>query len=300
MKIIFAGTPEIAATVLETLIESDHEIAAVYTQPDRPKGRGRQLAASPVKALALANDLTVLQPATLKTPEAQAKLAAFDADLMVVVAYGMILPQTILDTPKRGCWNIHVSLLPRWRGAAPIQRAIEAGDQETGVAIMQMDAGLDTGDILLSKTCAIEKTDTSQILHDKLAILGAEALTEALDHIDSLIPQQQDETGLTYAKKLTKEEALIDWNQSAQAIDCKIRAYIPYPIASFDLQGELIKVHQAHVSELSGEPGTVLQADKDGIIFACQDKSICITQLQFPGKKAMSAADILNSKRHLF
>lgn len=300
MKIIFAGTPNISATVLNKLIDSTHDIVAVYTQPDRPKGRGRQLAASPVKELAMTNNIKVCQPDTLKTEQAQKELSAFNADLMIVVAYGMILPQTILDTPKRGCWNIHVSLLPRWRGAAPIQRAIEAGDEQTGVAIMQMDAGLDTGDILLSKSCPIKPTDTSQTLHDKLADLGAEALMEALDQIEHLTPQKQDEQGITYAHKLKKEEALIDWHLSAKEVDCKIRAYIPYPIACFELGEEIIKIHAAHISDTTGTPGKILSADKKGIVIACADQSICITHLQFPGKKAMSAADVLNSKKHLF
>ena len=300
MKIVFAGTPDIAATVLEKLLKTDHELAAVYTQPDRPKGRGRVLTPSPVKELALQHDIPVLQPTTLKTDEAQAELASLNADLMIVVAYGMILPQAILDTPARGCWNIHVSLLPRWRGAAPIQRAIEAGDDETGMSIMQMDAGLDTGDVLLTKKCDILPTDTSQRLHDRLADLGADGIVEALNQIDSLTPIKQPKTGVTYANKLTKEEGQIDWSLSAAEIDCKIRAFIPFPVATFMLNDEAIRVHQASINEKSGQPGEILDASKEGIVIGTGDKSIRLETLQFPGKKALSVADILNAKRDVF
>jgi len=214
MKIIFAGTPEFSVSTLEALIDAGHEIVGVYCQPDRPKGRGRILTACPVKEKALELDLTVYQPESLRDSNAQKTLKNLESDVMVVVAYGQLLPKEILETPKYGCMNIHASLLPRWRGAAPIQRAILAGDKQTGVGIMQMNEGLDTGDVLLEKICNISDTDTAQTLHNKLATLGADAIVEALENIDNLVSKTQDKSGITYAKKLSKEEAWIDWTQS--------------------------------------------------------------------------------------
>lgn len=304
MKIIFAGTPDISATVLQTLINSEHDVVAAYTQPDRPKGRGRQLVASPVKMLALENNIPVLQPNNLKDEQAQNEIAQFDADLMVVVAYGLILPTAVLNSPKLGCWNIHVSLLPRWRGAAPIQRAIEAGDQKTGVCIMQMDTGLDTGDILLKEVCDISTDDTAASLHDRLADLGAQSLLKALELQlnEQLKPTPQSSEGITYAEKLSKAEAWIDWTQTAQQIDQKIRAFIPFPVAQTQLQEQVIRIHQASAEaiEHNAQAGEILSADKEGVKVACGEGILSIHQLQLPGKKAMAVADILNSKAELF
>lgn len=304
MKIIFAGTPEISATVLEALLDSEHQVLAVYTQPDRPKGRGRHLMASPVKQLALAHQIPVEQPLNFKDSKEQNQLAAYQADLMVVVAYGLILPQTILDIPPLGCWNIHVSLLPRWRGAAPIQRAIEAGDTETGVCIMQMDAGLDTGDILSCQKCAIEPKDTAQILHDRLAKLGAKALIETLTQKQQgiLKSKPQNTDGINYAEKLSKAEAVLNWKQSAQTLDCKVRAFIPFPVTQSTIENMTVRIHQALPERIehNAMPGQILSADKDGIRVACKEGVLNIQVIQLPGKKPMSVADVLNSKAELF
>ncbi|NLG77827.1 MAG: methionyl-tRNA formyltransferase, partial [Xanthomonadaceae bacterium] len=230
-SIVFAGTPEFSVPTLKALLDSRHRVAAVYTQPDRPAGRGRQLTASPIKRVALEHGIHVEQPATLKDAAAVARLASFSADLMIVVAYGLLLPQSVLDTPRLGCVNVHASLLPRWRGAAPIQRAILAGDRETGVTIMQMDAGLDTGPMLLQRSTPIAERETSATLHDRLAAIGAEALLDALDSLPQIVPQAQPDEGVTYAAKIRKEEARIDWSRSASEIDRMVRAFDPWPVA---------------------------------------------------------------------
>lgn len=305
MKIVFAGTPEIAQTVLQELINSEHDIIAVYTQPDREAGRGRQLTASPVKQLALAHTIPVYQPLSLKTPEAQAELAGLKPDLMVVIAYGLILPQAVLDIPKYGCWNIHVSLLPRWRGATPIQRAIEAGDKETGVSIMQMDAGLDTGDILYQLKCDIFPGATSEQLHDQLSHLGANALLEALQQLKKgeLKKQAQAETGVSYAKKLSKEEAFIHWAEPAEVIVRKIWAFNPWPIAQAKLNNEIVRIWDANIlnslyplRERGQAEGEIIHADKNGIDVACGNGILRITSMQFPGGKVLAVKDLLNSK----
>ena len=239
MKVIFAGTPEFSVKTLEALIHSSHSVVAVYTQPDRPAGRGRQLTKSPVKQLAEFNHIPVLQPTTLRDPVEQQKLMDFKADVMVVVAYGLILPKPVLSAPRLGCINIHASLLPRFRGAAPIQRAILAGDTETGITIMQMDEGLDTGAMLKKIYCPIEKTDTSATLHEKLAKLGADALIETLENLTTITPEPQDESKATYAHKISKEEAEIDWHTSAKELSQKIRAFDPWPVAFFKLGGRI-------------------------------------------------------------
>jgi methionyl-tRNA formyltransferase len=311
VKIVFAGTPEIAQTILQALIDSKHEVIAAYTQPDREAGRGRQLTASPVKELAIKHQIPVYQPLSLKDPVAQSELAELNPDLMIVVAYGLILPQAVLDIPKYGCWNIHVSLLPRWRGAAPIQRAIEAGDQETGVSIMQMDAGLDTGDILYQVTCSILPKLTSEELHDKLASLGAEALihTLSLHKQSKLLAKPQAADGVTYAKKLSKEEAFIDWSQPAVDIARKIWAFNPWPVAQAKLNGEVVRIWMAEIpsnlpltkggtpSFEKGGLGRILHADKNGIDVACGNGILRLTKLQFPGGKVLDIKDLLNSKQ---
>lgn len=300
LRIIFAGTPDFAADHLQALIDSEHQVIAVYTQPDRPAGRGQQLQPSAVKQLALKHHITVLQPKSLKKTTAQAELAALDADVMVVVAYGLILPQAVLDMPRLGCINVHGSLLPRWRGAAPIQRAIWAGDEETGVTIMQMDAGLDTGAMLSSVSCAITDTDTSASLYNKLAQLGPKALVSALKQLPLLQQQAvaQDDSQACYAEKLHKDEALLDFAKSAVALAREIRAFNPWPVSYLALLQGNVKVWtaQAEANTANTAPGTVISADKQGIRIACADGVLCITQLQPPGKKPMAAADFLNGR----
>lgn len=304
LKIIFAGTPDFAAKHLQALIDSKHEVIAVFTQPDRPAGRGNKLTASPVKQLALDNNIDVYQPATLKKIENQQLIADLNADIMIVVAYGLILPQSVLNMPRLGCLNVHGSLLPRWRGAAPIQRACWAGDIDTGVTIMQMDAGLDTGDMLLKAKCPITAEDTSASLYDKLALLGPNALLETLTLITTgkAIAEKQDESQVTYAEKLSKQEAKLDWTLSAQQLERCVRAFNPWPVSYFELNDEPIKVWQANVinQQSNQAPGTILQANKQGIQIATADGIINLTQLQPAGKKPMSAADILNSRQSWF
>ncbi len=303
MNIIFAGTPEFAARHLQALVESEHQLLAVYTQPDRPAGRGKKLSPSAVKNIALQQALPVLQPASLKDSHAQAELAAFDADILVVVAYGLLLPQQVLDTPRLGCINVHASLLPRWRGAAPIQRAIEAGDRETGVTIMQMDIGLDTGDMLLKTTCNISDNETSSSLHDKLADIGPPALLKALNLLANrkAKAQKQDDSQANYAKKILKQEGAINWQQSAELIQRKVRAFNPFPICYTLLNGERLKIHQAQVNPIStdAEPGTILAADRKHFHVACGEGTLMITRLQLPGKKAMSLAEFANGHSQL-
>lgn len=297
MKIIFAGTPHFAASALAALLK-EHQILAVLTQPDRPSGRGMQLTASPVKQLALQHGLTVLQPESLKTEQAQQEIAALDADVMVVAAYGLILPKVVLQLPRYGCLNIHASLLPRWRGAAPIQRAILAGDHETGITIMQMDAGLDTGDMLLLEACPITNTDTAQTLHDKLAEMGASSILKALSLLETglLSPVAQDNDAACYAAKLLKGEAQIDWRQDAKQIELAVRAYNPFPVCQARLNDVVLKIWQAAIcSDKQGMPGEVLVADKLGITVACGKDALCLKMLQRPGGKAQPAAQLLQA-----
>ncbi|MFG0875281.1 methionyl-tRNA formyltransferase [Aeromonas media] len=304
LKLIFAGTPDFAARHLAALLSSDHEVVAVYTQPDKPAGRGQKLTASPVKDLALAHDMPVYQPASLRNEEAQAELAALGADLMVVVAYGLILPKAVLDTPRLGCLNVHGSLLPRWRGAAPIQRAIWAGDSETGVTIMQMDVGLDTGAMIRKVSCTIASDETSASLYDKLAELGPQALVDTLNAMAAgdTTAEVQDDALANYAQKLSKEEARIDWSMEAVAIERCIRAFNPWPISWFEVAEQTIKVWQAEVIDSDhGQPvGTLLKADKQGIDVATGKGVLRLLTLQPPGKKAMSVPDLLNSRRDWF
>jgi len=297
VKIIFAGTPQFAASALAALLE-EHQVVAVLTQPDRPAGRGMQLAASPVKQLAMQHGLTVLQPETLKDEAAQQAIAALDAEVMVVAAYGLILPKTVLEIPRYGCLNIHASLLPRWRGAAPIQRAILAGDRETGITIMQMDAGLDTGAMLLRHACPIAETDNAETLHDKLAEMGAQDILEVLRMLEAqrLMPVAQDNAAACYAAKLLKNEARIDWRQDAQQIARAVRAYHPFPVCQTSLNGVLVKIWQAAWrSDKQGKPGEVLEADKRGITVACGKDALRLEMLQRPGGKAQPAAQFLQA-----
>ncbi|MBW3693573.1 methionyl-tRNA formyltransferase [Aeromonas dhakensis] len=304
LKLIFAGTPDFAARHLAALLSSDHEVVAVYTQPDKPAGRGQKLTASPVKELALAHDLPVYQPASLRKEEAQAELAALGADLMVVVAYGLILPKAVLDTPRLGCINVHGSLLPRWRGAAPIQRSIWAGDAETGVTIMQMDVGLDTGAMIRKVSCSIVADETSASLYDKLAELGPQALVDTINAMAAgdTAAEAQDDALANYAEKLSKEEARIDWSMDAAAIERCIRAFNPWPISWFEVADQTVKVWQAEVitQDHGQRAGTLLKADKQGIDVATGKGVLRLLTLQPPGKKAMSVTDLLNSRRDWF
>ncbi len=296
MKIIFAGTPHFAAQALQALLDQQADVVAVLTQPDRPSGRGMQLKPSPVKQLAIKHGLPVWQPVSLKDAEIQQRLAACQADVMVVAAYGLILPKTVLQIPRMGCLNIHASLLPRWRGAAPIQRAILAGDAETGITIMQMDAGLDTGDMLLKKSCAIEARDTAETLHDKLAVLGAAAITEALPLLEQgkLHPIQQDDSLANYAAKLTKEEAQVNWSLDATQIDRAVRGYNPFPGASAVINDTPLRIWQASIrTGLSGVPGTILAVEKNALVVACGSDALSLEILQRPNAKALPAAEFL-------
>ena len=295
LRIVFAGTPDFAARHLQALIDSDHDIVGVYSQPDRPAGRGKKLKASEVKSLALEHNIEVFQPQNFKEESARQTLADLNADIMVVVAYGLLLPKAVLETPKLGCINVHGSILPRWRGAAPIQRAIWAGDERTGVTIMQMDEGLDTGDMLRITTCDIDAQETSASLYQKLAELGPTALVEALNDFHNLTPEKQDDAEANYAKKLSKEEAFLDW-QDAEQLERNIRAFNPWPVCFTKLGSHTVKVYGADVVEGQGQPGEVLSADKHGIVVACASKALRITQLQPPGKKPMSAQDFLNGR----
>jgi methionyl-tRNA formyltransferase len=303
LKIVFAGTPEFAALHLQALIDSEHDVIAVYSQPDRPAGRGKKLQASAVKQLAVEHSIPVLQPQSLKTAEAQLALSELQADIMVVVAYGLILPTTVLTTPKLGCLNVHGSLLPKWRGAAPIQRSIWAGDKETGVTVMQMDEGLDTGAMLFKQSLAITQEDTSDSLYQKLAKIGPQALLETLATLSELTPQIQDDKLASYAKKLSKEEAKIDWELPAEQLERNIRAFNPWPVAFFTLNDTNIKVYSSYVvnDESSDIPaGQIVKSDKQGILVSTSDKCLLLTKLQLPGKKPMSAADVLNGRAHWF
>lgn len=306
MKIIFAGTPEFAATALQALLAHHYNVVAILTQPDRPAGRGMHTTASPVKQLALSHGLPVLQPTSLKSPAIQQTLRDYAAEVMVVAAYGLILPQAVLSLPPLGCLNIHASLLPRWRGAAPIQRAILAGDKETGITIMQMDAGLDTGDILLKKPCPITAQDTTQTLHDKLAGLGAEAIVAALQQLPEkkLLPIAQDNILATYAAKLSKAEALLDWAAPAAQVCRAVRAYCPFPVAHTYFGSTPIKIWQAkiHLADAQAnpdshpeikQPGTILSIDQHGILVACGRGAIYLEVLQRPNARALPTADFV-------
>ncbi len=302
MRIVFAGTPEFAAEHLKALIDSPYDVVAVYTQPDRPAGRGQKLMPSAVKQLAVDNGIPVLQPPTLRNAEAQAELAALKPDLMVVVAYGLILPQAVLDIPPLGCINSHASLLPRWRGAAPIQRAVEAGDSESGVTVMRMEAGLDTGPMLLKVTTPISATDTGGSLHDRLAEMGPPAVLQAVAGLaaGTLQGEVQDDSLATYAHKLNKDEARLDWSRPAVELERLIRAFNPWPICHSTLQGEAVKVLAATLSTGEGQPGEILGASKDGLIVACGEQALCLTRLQLPGGKALNFSDLFNSRREKF
>lgn len=283
MRIIFMGTPDFSVSVLDALVQAGHEVAAVYSQPPRPAGRGKKDRPSPVQARAEALGLEVRHPVSLKTAEAQADFAALEADIAVVVAYGLLLPQAILDAPELGCLNIHASLLPRWRGAAPIHRAIMAGDAETGVCIMQMEAGLDTGPVLLRRKLGIGAEETTALLHDRLSRLGASAIVEALDQLPDLTPVPQPEAGVTYAAKIDKAEARIDWTQPAVEVDRLIRGLSPFPGAWFELDGVRVKVLGARLAQGQGAVGDVLDA---GLSVACGTGAVQLTRLQRAGKAA--------------
>lgn len=304
LNIVFAGTPDFAAAHLQALLNSEHNVIAVYSQPDRPAGRGRKLTASPVKALAQDAGLPVYQPLNFKEASSVEALQALNADLMVVVAYGLILPQVVLDAPRLGCVNVHASLLPRWRGAAPIHRALLAGDKTTGVTIMQMDAGLDTGAMLVKAECAIESDDTSQTLHDRLIDVGGPALITALNQLEvgSASPEPQDNALACYASKLEKSEGLIDWNASAEHIDRHIRGLTPWPGAYTQWQGQNLRIHKAHRQQgaTDAAPGDIIDLSSDGLSVATGDGILRIDTLQLPGKKAMAVGDVLNARREQF
>lgn len=304
LRIIFAGTPDFAAKHLSALINSEHEVIAAYSQPDRPAGRGKKLKPSDVKQLAVSHDIPVYQPISLRDEDAQQELAALNADLMVVVAYGLILPQIVLDTPRLGCINVHGSLLPRWRGAAPIQRSIWAGDTETGVTIMQMDLGLDTGAMLHKVTCPIADDETSASLYDKLAELGPQGLLETLAQISNniAVAQVQDDEQSNYAAKLSKEEANIDWTQSAVEIERQVRAFNPWPVSYTQIAEQNVKIWQTSVSEeiTDAQPGTVIAATKQGIQVATGNGVLTLLNMQLAGKKAMPVQDILNARKEWF
>ncbi|MGY2797618.1 methionyl-tRNA formyltransferase [Ewingella americana] len=304
MRIIFAGTPDFAARHLDALLTSEHEVVGAFTQPDRPAGRGNKLTPSPVKTLALEHGIPVFQPKSLRPAESQQLVAELNADVMVVVAYGLILPQAVLEMPKLGCINVHGSLLPRWRGAAPIQRSLWAGDSQTGITIMQMDVGLDTGNMLHKIECDIEPQDTSATLYNKLAELGPTGMLATLQQLaeGTARPEVQDEALVTYAEKLSKEEARLDWSLSAKQLERCIRAFNPWPMSYFVIDEQPVKVWQAEVldQQTSAQPGTIIAAGKAGIQVATSDGILNILQLQPAGKKAMSVQDILNSRREWF
>jgi methionyl-tRNA formyltransferase len=303
VRLVFAGTPDFAATALRALLGTHHTIVGVYSQPDRPAGRGRKLQPSPVKQVALDNQIPVFQPESLKTPEAQQELADLRPDMMIVAAYGLILPQAVLEIPAHGCLNIHASLLPRWRGAAPIQRAIAAGDKETGITIMQMDKGLDTGAMLLKSLTAIDASDTGGSLHDRLANMGGNAIVEVLQLMErgELQGEAQNDEQACYAHKLSKEEGHIDWSQDAPAIERLIHAFNPWPGTYTDLEQQRLRIHEAKATgERSQQPaGTVIRREREGIDIACGNGTLRITRLQLPGSRAQSVNDLINGSKEL-
>lgn len=301
MRIVFAGTPEFAVPCLDALIKGGNPPVAVYTQPDRPSGRGRRLEPSPVKKRALEAGIEVRQPATLRGADAAPALQALQPDLLIVVAYGLLLPAKVLAVPHLGCWNVHASLLPRWRGAAPIQRAIEAGDEETGVDLMQMEKGLDTGPLLLRLKTPIGRDETAGELHHRLAALGAEVLGDALGLLRAgLVPQPraQPEVGVTYAKKLEKSEARLDWSQDAETLSRRVRAFSPWPIAEADIGGERLRIHRAQAIPYSGDaaPGSMLTSAAQGLAVVCASGALQLLQVQRDGGRPMGARDYLNAR----
>ena len=299
MKIIFAGTPEFAIPTLQALLNSEHTVVAVYTQPDRPKGRGQKLTASPIKQLALQHQLTLFQPTTLRDEKIQHQLKNLNADIMVVVAYGLLLPKAVLTIPRLGCINVHASLLPRWRGAAPIQHAILAGDAETGITIMQMNQGLDTGNMLRQSRCIIAAAETSQSLHDKLAALGATSLLQTLKEIteNKIQSISQNESLATYAAKITKEQAQLNWQLNAEQLERQVRAFNPWPIAFMIWQQQTVRVWQAQALAVDHQaaPGTLIAATPQGIDIATGKGMLRILKLQLPGSKPITAADFINA-----
>ncbi len=301
MRLVFAGTPEFAVPSLEALLESPHEVVAVYTQPDRPAGRGRRLTPSPVKRLALAAGIPIEQPTSLRDPEAVQRLAAYRPDLMVVTAYGLLLPREVLALPARGCVNVHASLLPRWRGAAPIQRAILAGDTETGITLMQMEEGLDTGPMLAQAAIPIGETETAGELHDRLASLGKALLAERLDDLlaGDLAPEPQDEAHATYAGKLSKQEAELDWRQDTDALLRAIRAFNPWPVAWTRLGNETLRIWRAEPARScpsEAEPGEVVDADRHGVTVRTGDGCLTLTEVQLPGGRRIQGRDLANAR----
>lgn len=304
LKIIFAGTPDFAAVALQKLLDEKYDIIAIYTQPDRPAGRGRKLTPSPVKALALEHNIPVEQPVNFKEEGSIEKLQSYQADLMIVAAYGLLLPSEVLKAPKFGCLNIHASLLPRWRGAAPIQRSILEGDTETGITIMQMDEGLDTGDILLKLSTPINSDDTGGSLHDRLAEMGGEAIIDALKLLEKgeLDPEKQDNGLANYAKKLQKQESQIDWSRSATEIDRQVRAFYPWPGSQTSLNEKVIRIHKTEIldPDSAGNAGEILAYSKEGLAIQCGKGRIRVVQCQLPGSRAMAIFDLFNGHPGLF
>lgn len=297
-RIVFAGTPEFSVSCLSALLNSSHEICAVYTQPDRPAGRGRKLTASPVKQLAVAHNIPVYQPQALKTPEAQAELRALAPDMMIVVAYGLLLPKAVLEIPKLGCVNVHASLLPRWRGAAPIQRSLLAGDTETGITLMHMDIGLDTGAMLKKASCEILPSDTAETLHDRLAKLGADLLAANIDELENLPATAQNDELATYAQKLNKVEAQLDWQQAAAYLARQVRAFNPYPIAQAEIAGETFRIWAVEVlpEATTVAAGQIQAVSRAGIDIATGEGVLRVLSLQQAGGKAIAVRDFLNSR----
>lgn len=301
MRVVFMGTPAFAATILDDLAEH-HDVAAVYTRPDAVRGRGKRLEPSPVKAAAERRGLRVLTPRTLRDEAAQRELASFAPDVICVAAYGAILPKEVLDIPRFGCLNVHASLLPRWRGAAPIQRAVEAGDAESGVTVMQMEAGLDTGPMLLKVSTPISAADTGGSLHDRLAALGPKAVVEAIAGLaaGTLHGEVQDDALATYAHKLNKDEARLDWSRPAVELERRVRAFTPWPVCHTSLADAPLKVLGSSLGQGSGAPGTILEASRDGLLVACGEGALRLTRLQLPGGKPLAFADLYNSRREQF
>ena len=305
MRVIFAGTPDFAATHLQAILEDDrYQLVAIYTQPDRPAGRGKKITQSPVKKLALANDIQLEQPASLTDIKTQETIARLEADVLIVVAYGLILPQAVLDIPRLGCINVHGSILPKWRGAAPIQRAIEAGDRETGVTVMQMDVGLDTGPMLTTSQCTIDDKETSASLYSKLAVLGAQALINTLEKMRSgtAVGIAQDSTQSSYADKIAKQESLIDWSASVTEIERRVRAFNPFPAAYSLVNGQRIKIWLASADsrDYHGVPGEILSADDDGLLVKCGNGALLISTIQLAGKSKLCVAEVLKSRASIF